>query len=89
MQLRLILSAATVSFWPSNPGSTTINYSLPQKFTTAQIRITDKLGKTLNIYDRGKGTINIVAAILSSGAYQYSLYVNGKLVSTKKLSVIK
>jgi hypothetical protein len=88
------LSDATLDQNIPNPftNSTTINYNLPQKFTTAQIRIMDKLGKTLktiNAYGSGRGTLNIDAAILSSGAYNYSLYVDGKLVGTKQMERLK
>jgi hypothetical protein len=40
--------------------TTTIGYSLPQKFINAQIVITDKSGKTLkqiNISGNGKGSL--------------------------------
>src|SRR5215831_15342539 len=53
--------------------TTSIGYSLNQKFTTAQIIITDKMGnklKAINISGSGKGTINVDASTLSSGAYQ-------------------
>lgn len=72
--------------------STTIKYSLPQKFTTAQIRITDKSGKTLktlNITGTGRGTINVDASILSSGAYNYSLFVDSRLVGTKQMERLR
>ena len=72
--------------------NTTIGYSLPENFTNAQIKITDKNGKilkTINISGSGKGTLNVDASILSSGAYNYSLFVNGKLVSTKQMERLK
>jgi hypothetical protein len=72
--------------------STAIGYSLPENFTNAQIKITDMNGKTLktiNISGAGKGTLNVDASILSSGAYNYSLFVNDKLVSTKQMERLK
>ena len=77
-----------------NPFShvTTIGYSLSQKFTSAQIVITDKNGKTLkaiNISSNGKGSLNVDASTLASGAYQYSLYVDGKLIETKQMVLTK
>jgi len=72
--------------------NTTIGYSLPENFTNAQIKITDKNGKilkTINISGGGKGTLNVDASILSSGAYNYSLFANGKLVSTKQMERLK
>jgi hypothetical protein len=72
--------------------NTTIGYTLPPNFTRAQIKITDINGKALkaiNISGSGKGTLNVDAAILSSGAYNYSLYINGKLVSSKQMERLK
>ena len=72
--------------------STTINYSLPRAGgTSAKIIITDKNGdalKTITLSNT-KGSVNIDAATLTSGAYQYSLYVDGKLISTKQMILSK
>jgi TolA-binding protein len=68
--------------------TTTINYTLPKKFTTAQILISDRNGKVLkqvNVSGTGKGTLNVKAATLSSGTYDYSLIVDGRVVSTKQM----
>ncbi len=77
-----------------NPFSntTTIGYTLPQKFTAAQITITDKNGKILKqttVSGGGKGTIHIDAAMLAAGAYNYSLLVDGKLIGTKQMLLSK
>jgi hypothetical protein len=72
--------------------TTTIKYSLPQKFTTAQIIITDKNGKTLkqqSISGSSKGTINIEASTLVAGAYNYSLIVDGRVISSKQMVLTK
>ena len=72
--------------------TTIIGYSLPQKFTTAQIIITDNTGKTLKAVDisgSGKGSLNVDAATLLSGAYNYSLIVDGKLIGTKQMILAK
>ncbi len=72
--------------------TTIINYSLPQKFTTAQILITDKNGKQLkqlNISGSGKGSLNVNAATLAAGAYNYSLIVDGELISSKQMEHFK
>jgi len=72
--------------------STKINFGLPQKYSSAKIIITDKSGKTLkevNVSGVGKNSLNIDVSNLSSGAYQYSLYVNGKLMSTKQMVLAK
>ena len=70
--------------------TTVIGYTLPQKFTSAQIVITDKSGKILkaaNISGTGKGSLTVDASTLASGAYQYSLIDDGKLVDTKQMIV--
>ena len=72
--------------------TTTISYSLPQKFSSAKMIVTDKNGKVLkqvNLSGSGKGTLNMDASILSAGAYQYSLYVDGRLVDSKQMEHIK
>src|SRR6478609_8890563 len=68
--------------------TTIIAYALPQKFSSAQIAITDKNGKLLkqlNLSAAGKGTIHVDASTLASGAYNYSLYVDGRLIATKQM----
>jgi flagellar hook assembly protein FlgD len=72
--------------------STSINYTLPQKFSSAQIIIHDNNGRTIkqvNISAAGKGTINIDASMLSSGTYSYSLVVDGKPISHKQMVLAK
>lgn len=67
---------------------TTISYTLPDKYALAKITITDKSGRSIkevNISGNGKGSLKIDAATLSSGAYYYSLYVNGKIIDTKQM----
>jgi hypothetical protein len=74
--------------------STVIHYTLPasKKFGTAQIIITDETGKVLkqqNISTSGKGMLNIHAGSLAAGTYNYSLVVDGHLVDTKRMVLIK
>jgi hypothetical protein len=72
--------------------TTTINYSLPQQFSSAKIVVTDKAGKILkeaNLSGGGKGSLTVDASMLSSGAYQYSLYVDGRLIGTKQMEHIR
>jgi hypothetical protein len=72
--------------------ATTINYTLPQKYSSAKIIITDKLGKTLkeiNVSGSGKGSLKVDASTLANGAYQYSLYVNNKLIASKQMILSK
>jgi len=68
--------------------STTINYTLPQTYSSAKIIVADKSGKILkevNVSAKGKGSIQVDLSTLASGAYQYSLYVDGKLIDTKQM----
>ncbi len=88
-QLVAVSSASLEQNIP-NPFSnaTSISYTLPQTYSSAKIIITDKLGKTLkeiNVSGSGKGSVNVDASTLSNGAYQYSLYVNNKLIDTKQM----
>jgi flagellar hook assembly protein FlgD len=72
--------------------STTINYTLPQQYSSAQIIITDKNGsvlKQINLNTKGKGSVTIKASILSSGAYQYSLIIDGKIIASKQMEIIR
>ncbi len=92
-QLTVVSSASLEQNIP-NPftNNTTIGYSLPQKITAAQIIITDKSGKTLKavtISGSGKGSLTVNASTLSSGAYQYSLIVDGRLIDTKQMVLAK
>lgn len=84
------ISSASLEQNAPNPFNniTTISYNLPATFSTAKIIVTDKTGKTVKeiiVNGSGKGTIQLDAATLSSGAYQYSLYVNSKLIDTKQM----
>ncbi|WP_153798570.1 tail fiber domain-containing protein [Foetidibacter luteolus] len=69
--------------------TTSIQYSLPAKFKTAQIVIFDASGKSLQQINiskmAGPGIATINAATLSSGAYSYSLVIDGKIAGTKKM----
>src|SRR6266536_2387041 len=71
--------------------TTIINYTLPQIYQSAKIIITDKNGKMLKelSVSGGKGSLNIDASTFSSGAYQYSLIIDGKLIDTKQMMVQK
>ncbi len=88
------MSDATLEQNAPNPFTniTSIHYSLSQKFSSAQINIIDKTGKTIKqvkIAGVGKGFINIDASALSSGTYNYSLVVDGKIISSKQMVLTK
>jgi hypothetical protein len=89
-----VLSSAALQQNIPNPfaQTTTISYSLPQKFSSAKMIVTDKSGKVLkqvNLSGSGKGSLNVDASTLASGAYQYSLYVDGKLIDSKQMVLTK
>ncbi len=88
------ISSASLEQNIPNPfgNSTTISYSLPQQYSSSKIIITDKSGKVLkeiNVSGNEKGNVKIDASTLSSGAYQYSFYVDGKMIDTKQMIVLK
>jgi hypothetical protein len=90
----VVLNDASLEQNIPNPffNNTSVKYILPSKFTTAQIIITDKSGKQLkqlNISGSGNGVVNIDASALSPGAYNYSLIVDGRIISSKQMIVGK
>lgn len=92
-QQSAVVSSALLFQNVPNPfsNSTAIRYSLPAKFSSAKIIITDKNGNALKTISlaNNKGSVNVDAATLSSGAYQYSLYVDGRLIDTKQMILSK
>jgi trimeric autotransporter adhesin len=90
-----VSNAAVANLLQNNPNpfsnSTTISYSIPQQFSSAKIIITDKNGNTLKQINlsQSKGSVNVDAATFSSGAYQYSLIVDGKIIASKQFIVSK
>jgi hypothetical protein len=92
-QLTTVTSASLQQNIP-NPfnQTTTINYTLPQTYSSAKIIVTDKGGRVLkeiNVSAEGKGSLQLEASTLSAGAYQYSLYVDGKLIDTKQMALAR
>ncbi len=72
--------------------TTSIAYNLPAKFSSAQIVVTDIAGKTLktiNVSGQGKSVLHLDASTLASGSYNYSLYVDGKLIDSKRMILTK
>lgn len=93
-QLSTAISSASLQQNIPNPfnHATTINYTLPQTHSSARIVVTDKSGsvlKEITISGNGKGSLKLDASTLAAGAYNYSLYVNGKLVDTKQMLLQK
>ncbi|MBP9882683.1 MAG: tail fiber domain-containing protein [Chitinophagales bacterium] len=72
--------------------STTIPYFLPENSMNAFIQIISLQGeiiKSIPVMGKGKGQITLRAADLQSGQYQYSLFIEGKLIDTKQLNISK
>lgn len=68
--------------------NTTLSYSVPQKFSKAQIIFTTTEGKVIMVYEikeSGTGMLNIFAGDLTSGLYSYSLIVDNTVIETKKM----
>lgn len=90
----ITVSAASLEQNYPNPfnNNTVISYNIPMKFTIAQILISDNKGKVLsrhNISGSGKGTLTINTLNLSSGIYNYSLVIDGKMISTRKMTLVR
>lgn len=75
---------------PSN-NSTIISYYIPNETRNAQILVTDIKGSVLRAYNvsRGEGQVNIKSGELSSGTYNYTLYMNNNKIDTKQMIIIK
>ena len=88
------VSSASLEQNVPNPynSSTSISYTLPQQFSSAQIIITDIFGKTLKtipVSGQGKGVLHLDASSLSAGMYNYTLLVDGKLIGSRKMILAK
>lgn len=73
-------------------GKTSIEYNITNMMINAMIIITDTRGKELKrfvISNKGKGVLNVDASSLGSGIYNYSLIVDGKIISTKQMFLSK
>lgn len=67
---------------------TTINYFLPDNVLKAQMLFYNAQGKliqSVELIEKGKGSLNVFAQDLSNGIYTYTLVVDGKIFETKKM----
>jgi hypothetical protein len=70
--------------------STSIQYFIPENIRAARILVTNAKGQQLKVYNvSGSGTVNFSAGTLPSGTYTYSLVADGKIISTKKLVIVR
>ncbi len=73
-------------------GSTVIGYNLPKGVSSAQMEITDATGKVLALIPlsgSGRNTLTANVSGYASGTYNYSLIVNGQLVSTRQMISVR
>lgn len=69
-------------------GSTRISYQIPAA-SHAQLLLTDNSGKTVKTVSLTQaGYVDVNTTALSSGVYNYTLVVDGKITETKKLIVV-
>jgi hypothetical protein len=67
---------------------TVIGYFLPDNTAKAQMLFYNAAGKliqSVDLNEKGKGSLNVFASDLSNGSYTYTLVVDGKVVETKKM----
>lgn len=72
--------------------STVINYTVPQKYSSAKLIIVGVDGKAVRTYTisgTGKGSVTINANELAAGTYTYSLNVDGSMVDSKTMVLTK
>jgi len=72
--------------------STLIRYNTPIDATNAVVNIFNKNGQVIHsesITNMGKGQIQIKAGTIAAGTYSYSLVVNGNIVDTKRMVIVK
>ena len=74
-----------------NPVSNTTNvpYSIPKNAKNAQLIIRNNSGEMVRqlALPAGAGVASIDASVLSSGTYNYSLIVDGKIIRSRKMIV--
>lgn len=68
--------------------NTVITYMIPESVNNAQIFFYDQAGRVINtvdIIERGEGSLKVFGEDLSNGIYTYSLVVDGKVMDSKKM----
>ncbi len=71
---------------------TVITYTIPESVQDARLIFYTNNGtilKTVQITERGAGSITVYASNLSTGIYTYSLVADGKVADTKKMVCTK
>jgi hypothetical protein len=73
-------------------GNTLVRYHLPASTNNARIVISDMKGqviKSIDLNSRGDGQLTLDAATLAAGTYNYSLWIGGKEVDSKRMVVVR
>ena len=73
-------------------GTTAIRYHIAETATAARLDITNTKGqvvKTISLGNKGIGQLNLNTSALAAGTYNYTLYVDGKQVDTKRLVIAR
>jgi hypothetical protein len=69
---------------------TVISYSIPESVKQAQIVVYDEMGMLIRKFDintKGEGNVTFYYTGLKKGIYTYSLFADGRLVTTKKMII--
>ena len=89
----ITLSSASISQNEPNPfnSKSIIHYVIPGRFSNARVDFTDNLGKVIKSVSikSATGNITVDGSLLSSGTYQYTLVVDGKVIDTKRMAISK
>ena len=90
----VVLSSASLEQNVPNPltNTTSVRYNIPANAKSAHLIITDMSGKTIKqieLNKTGAGIINIDAAALHGGTYNYSLVIDGKIIDTKRMVIAR
>ncbi len=73
-------------------GETEVKYFIPASAKAANIMITTNNGqvvKTIGITEKGEGVLSLTTSDIPVGNYHYTLSVDGKVIDTKTMSLVR
>jgi len=87
------LSAAQLDQNAPNPfsSSTVISYNIPENEGAGSLVITDMKGaviRSFNLNGKGRGQVQLSKGSLAAGEYVYSLWIGGRAVTSKRMTVV-